>query len=39
MQVKGVGAKTFELLSPYLTVDGKTTLATKVSSPRKKAAK
>jgi competence protein ComEA len=39
MQVKGVGAKTFELLSPYLTVDGKTTLSTKVSSPRKKSAK
>ncbi|MEA2464655.1 MAG: competence protein ComEA [Acidobacteriota bacterium] len=35
MQVKGVGAKTFELLSPYLAVDGKTTLATKVASPRK----
>jgi competence protein ComEA len=35
MQVKGVGAKTFELLSPYIAVDGKTTLSTKVSSPRK----
>ena len=38
MQVKGVGAKTFELMSPYLAVDGKTTLATKVSSPRKQRA-
>ena len=35
MQVKGVGAKTFELLSSYIAVDGKTTLAKKVSSPRK----
>lgn len=35
MQVKGVGAKTFELLSPYIAVDGKSTLSTKVSSPRK----
>ncbi|HEX8618147.1 MAG TPA: helix-hairpin-helix domain-containing protein [Thermoanaerobaculia bacterium] len=35
MQVKGVGAKTFELLTPYIAVDGKTTLATKVASPRK----
>jgi competence protein ComEA len=39
MQVKGVGAKTFELMSPYLTVDGKTTLTTKVRSPRKPRAK
>lgn len=35
MQVKGVGAKTFELLSPYIAVDGKTTLSTKISTPRK----
>jgi competence protein ComEA len=35
MQVKGFGEKRFEKLSAYLTVDGKTTLATKVSSPRK----
>jgi competence protein ComEA len=35
MQVKGVGAKTFEMLSPYIAVDGKSTLSTKVSSPRK----
>lgn len=35
MQVKGVGAKTFENLSPYIAVDGKTTLAGKIRSPRK----
>ena len=35
MQVKGIGAKTFERLAPYITVDGKTTLTTKVKSPRK----
>lgn len=35
MQVKGVGEKSFELLRPYLTVDGKTTLTTKQRSPRK----
>lgn len=35
MQVKGIGDKTFQLLSPYLVVDGKTTLTAKVSSPRK----
>jgi competence protein ComEA len=39
MQVKGVGAKTFELMSPYIAVDGKTTLTTKVHSPRKPRAK
>jgi competence protein ComEA len=39
MQVKGVGAKTFERLSSYIAVDGKTTLASKVSSPRKPRAK
>lgn len=39
MQVKGFGAKTFELVSPYITVDGKTTLAEKVRSPRKPRAK
>jgi competence protein ComEA len=41
MQVKGVGAKTFELLSPYIAVEGKTTLTTKISGPRRarKAAK
>lgn len=35
MQVKGFGEKRFAKLSPYLTVDGKTTLTAKVSSPRK----
>jgi competence protein ComEA len=35
MQVKGFGQKRFEKLSAYLTVDGKSTLTTKVSSPRK----
>ena len=39
MQVKGIGAKTFELVSPYVAVEGKTTLSTKVSSPRKPRAK
>ena len=39
MQVKGVGAKTFERLSPYLAVDGKTTLTSKIKSPRKPRAK
>lgn len=39
MQVKGFGAKTFELVSPYIAVDGKTTLSTKVKSPRKPRAK
>ena len=35
MQVKGFGQKSFDRLSPYLTVEGKTTLTSKVSSPRK----
>lgn len=42
MQVKGFGEKRFQALSPYLTVDGKTTLNGKVSiarGPRKAAAK
>ena len=39
MQVKGIGAKTFELLSRYVTVEGKTTLTTEISSPRKPRAK
>lgn len=39
MQVKGVGAKTFERLSSYIAIDGETTLASKVSSPRKPRAK
>ncbi len=39
MQVKGIGAKTFEGLSAYVTVEGKTTLGSKVKSPRKPRAK
>lgn len=39
MQVKGFGAKSFERLSPYIAVDGKTTLTEKVKSPRKPRAK
>ncbi|HYI09326.1 MAG TPA: helix-hairpin-helix domain-containing protein [Thermoanaerobaculia bacterium] len=35
MQVKGIGAKTYEGLSAYVSVDGKTTLSEKVRSPRK----
>jgi competence protein ComEA len=39
MQVKGIGAKSFEKMAPYLTLSGSTTLTTKVSSPRKPRAK
>ena len=39
MQVKGVGAKTFDGLSAYVAVDGKTTLSGKIRSPRKAATK
>ena len=39
MQVKGIGAKTFELMSPHVAVSGNTTLSTKVKSSRKKSAK
>ena len=39
MQVKGFGDKTFERLSSYISVDGKTTLSAKVQSPRKPRAK
>ena len=35
MEVKGFGEKTFNRLAPYLTVDGKTTLAAKVKGARK----
>jgi len=35
MQVKGFGEKSFERLTPYVTVDGKTTLSAKVRLPRK----
>ena len=39
MQVKGIGAKTFEGLSAYVAVEGKTTLSSKIKSPRKPRAK
>jgi competence protein ComEA len=39
MQVKGFGAKSYEGLSNYITVDGKTTLAAKVKSPHQPRAK
>jgi competence protein ComEA len=41
MQVKGFGEKSFERLSAYVTVDGKTTLTAKVHSknPRKSSKK
>lgn len=35
MQVKGVGDKTFELISAYLAVEGKTTLSEAQNAPRK----
>lgn len=35
MQVKGFGDKSFERLSPYISVSGKTTLTAKVRSPRR----
>jgi competence protein ComEA len=38
MQVKGVGAKTFEGLSSWIAVDGKTTLSGKVRTARKPSA-
>lgn len=34
MQVKGIGAKTFELIAPYVVVDGKTTLSSKQRTPK-----
>lgn len=33
MQVKGFGAKTFERVSPYVSLSGQTTLSAKVKSP------
>jgi competence protein ComEA len=39
MQVKGIGAKTFEGLSLYVAVEGKSTLTTKVRTARKPSAK
>ncbi len=35
MQVKGIGDKTFERLSPYLATEGKTTLSAPIRTPRK----
>jgi len=35
MQVKGIGEKSLARLAPYITVEGKTTLTEKVTSPRK----
>src|SRR5436305_12711095 len=35
MQVKGFGEKRYNQVSAYVTVDGKTTLASKISAPRK----
>ena len=35
MQVKGFGDKTFELVSQYIAVEGKTTLKAKVAGPKK----
>jgi len=35
MQVKGFGEKRFNQVSAYLTVEGKTTLTSKISAPRK----
>jgi competence protein ComEA len=35
MQVKGFGDKSFERLSQYIVVEGKTTMTAKVRSPRK----
>jgi len=35
MSVKGFGSKTYEQLSAYIVLDGKTTLTQKVRSPRK----
>lgn len=33
MQVKGFGEKTYERIAPYIAVEGKTTLTSKVKSP------
>lgn len=35
MQVKGIGDKTFEVISAYLTVKGDTTLTEEIRAPRK----
>ncbi|MFQ5526259.1 MAG: ComEA family DNA-binding protein [Thermoanaerobaculia bacterium] len=38
MLVKGIGERTFELIEPYVSVSGETTLTEKVRSPRKASA-
>lgn len=35
MQVKGIGDKTFEVLKPFLAVEGETTLRAKVPGPKR----
>ncbi len=35
LQVKGIGDASYELLKPYLVLDGKTTLSVKQKAPRK----
>ncbi len=35
MLVKGIGERTFELIEPYVSLSGETTLVEKVRSPRK----
>jgi len=35
MLVKGIGERTYELIEPHVTLSGETTLAEKVSVPRK----
>lgn len=35
LQVKGIGDASYEMLAPYLRVDGKTTLSVKQKAPRK----
>lgn len=34
MLVKGIGERTYELIRPYVVVEGETTLSEKVSAPR-----
>ena len=36
MQVKGISDKTFDLIAPYVVLEGKTTLAAKQKAPRAK---
>lgn len=39
MLVRGIGERTFDLLKPYLTLSGETTLSQKVRTPRRSAPK